>query len=252
MKRLLITLGTALTLLYAAAHPVYVGHRGCDTGVENTVEAFKNGVARGYTFMECDVRVTADSQLVISHDTDLKRLGADLEIASSTLAQLSQTTLHQERKTGQYTGRIATLAEFLAICREGNVTPVIELKWSTGINSDDFSNIPLLVSAIDSAGMRDKCVILTSMRPCLEHIRSTWPDIKLQFLGSKTWVQFLPWCISLGLDVNIAHDCLTEDLVRQCHQAGIKVNCWTVDSPDRAAELSEMGVDFITTNALVP
>ncbi|MDE7427063.1 MAG: hypothetical protein K2M79_04630 [Muribaculaceae bacterium] len=252
MKRTLLSVCAAAGLMCAGAHPVFVGHRGCDTGVENTADAFKNGVARGYTFMECDVRVTADTQLVISHDADFKRLGAELDIATSTLEQLSQAQLSQLRKTGEYTGTIATLSDFLEICKEGSVTPVIELKWSTGINSDDFSNIPLLISAIEDAGMRGNCIILTSMRPCLEYIRNTWPDIKLQFLGAGNWQQHLPWCITLGLDVDIAHDCLTQDQIDSCHSAGLKVNCWTVDSPERAAELTRMGVDYITTNALVP
>ena len=31
---------------------------------------------------------------------------------------------------------------------------------------------------------------------------------------------------------------------------GIKVNCWTVDDPERAEQLAEWGVDYITTNIL--
>jgi glycerophosphoryl diester phosphodiesterase len=41
---------------------------------------------------------------------------------------------------------------------------------------------------------------------------------------------------------------VTEALVHQCHQAGIAVNTWTCDDPDRMAELVGWGVDGICTN----
>ena len=36
------------------------------------------------------------------------------------------------------------------------------------------------------------------------------------------------------------------------HQAGLKVNVWTVDKVEDFNRVKEMGVDFITTNARFP
>ena len=57
-------------------HVIYVGHRGGRMygAVENTKEAFLSGVKAGCKALECDVRVTKDGVLIISHDPDLKRL----------------------------------------------------------------------------------------------------------------------------------------------------------------------------------
>lgn len=251
---------TAILLLAAtlasaaafAARPVLVGHRGSNIGVENTADAFRAGIARGYRYLETDIRVTSDSAIVLCHDTDTRRLGGDLEVAAATLAQLRAQPLTQTRGDSTYTATIATLGEYLAICRHAGVRPVIELKWSTGINSNDCSNIPMLIDSITAAGMRDKAVILTSMRPCLEYIRKNYPDMELQFLGRAGWTDRIAWCDSLRLHPDIAHDFLTADDVRRCHDAGLKVNCWTVDDPALADSLAAMGVDFITTNRLVP
>lgn len=248
-KRSILLLLT-VSALVGVARTLLVGHRGCNIGVENTSEAFKNGAARGYDYLECDVRVTADSVFVISHDTDNKRLGGHLEIASATLSELRGDTLRQTRNGVEYIGYICTLGEYLDICRDAGIKPVIELKWSTGINSNDFSNIPALLDFITKAGFDDKCIILTSMKPCLEYIRKIRPDIKLQFLGSKKWRESFDWCDSLRMDVDIAHDCLSKEAVDSLHKAGLTVNCWTVDNLDRARELQQMGVDIITTNAL--
>ncbi|MDE6279818.1 MAG: hypothetical protein K2M05_07570, partial [Paramuribaculum sp.] len=101
------------TAICAGARTLLVGHRGSNVGVENTAEAFRNGVARGYDFLECDVRVTADGQFVLSHDTDNKRLGGHNEIATATLAQLRADTLRQTRNGHDYTATICTLGEYL-------------------------------------------------------------------------------------------------------------------------------------------
>lgn len=243
---------TGAVLTAAAAQPLLVGHRGCNIGVENTAEAFRNGIARGYTMLETDIRVTADSAIVLCHDTDTRRLGGSLEVADATLARLRAERLTQRRGDSTYTATITTLGEYLTICREGGARPVIELKWSTGINSRDCSLIPMLVDSIDAAGMRDRAIILTSMKPCLEYIRANYPDMELQFLGRTGWTDAIGWCDSLRLHPDVAHDFLTPEAVRRCHDAGLKVNCWTVDRAGLADTLTAMGVDFITTNRLEP
>lgn len=251
MKQQIILTILAAAALTCGARTLLVGHRGSNIGVENTTEAFINGGERGYDFLECDLRVTADGKFVICHDTDNKRLGGSLEVADATLAELKADTLRQRRHGEDYVGQICTLNEYLDICRNYGIKPIIELKWSTGINSKDFTNIPALIAAIDEAGFIDNCVILTSMKPCLEYIRSNWPAVELQFLGGKTWRNSFNWCDSLRIDADIAHDYLTTEAVDSLHRIGLKVNTWTVDNLDRARELQQMGVDIITTNAIL-
>lgn len=252
MKKYAIIALLAATAATAAAPLEYVGHRGSAWGVENTDEAFRNGIKQGYGWLETDVRVSADRHFVLCHDEDTRRLGGNRVVAESTLAELKQDTLRQTKLGRQYTAQMATLAEFLDICRQGGVRPVIELKWGTGVNSKDCSNVPALIAEIDSLGFRNSCVILTSMKPVLEYIHTNYPDVKLQFLGGGRWRDSYNWCDSLRLDVDIAHTALTASAVDSLHNIGLKVNCWTVDKPERAAELIEYGVDMITTNSLPP
>lgn len=250
MKKYTIIALLAATAATAASPLEYVGHRGSAWGVENTEEAFLNGVKQGYGWLETDVRVSSDRRFVLCHDEDTRRLGGNRVVAESTLDQLRADTLRQTRLGKPYTARLATLAEFLDICRQGGVRPVIELKWGTGVNSKDCSNVPALMAEIDSLGFTRECVILTSMKPVLEYIHANYPDVKLQFLGGAKWHDSFAWCDSLRMDVDIAHTALTATAVDSLHNIGLKVNCWTVDKPERAAELIEYGVDMITTNSL--
>jgi glycerophosphoryl diester phosphodiesterase len=44
------------------------------------------------------------------------------------------------------------------------------------------------------------------------------------------------------------HAAVTPELIDAAHRAGISINTWTVDEPDRIRELAAAGVDGIITN----
>ena len=252
MKRTILLSLFALFITLSVAQPLLVGHRGSYWGVENTSEAFINGALKGYHYLECDIKVAGDGTIVLSHDDNTSRLGGSLTISSSTLAQLKAETYTQTRGGVTYTGTICTLAEYLDICAEYNVLPVIELKWATGINSNDQSGMPALVKLIDEKGFRNKCVILTSMKPCLEYLRTHYPDITLQFLTNSNWANHFDWCVEWKMDVDIQSGGFNKETVEKFHAAGLKVNVWTVNDNSNYRAYALMGCDFITTDYLNP
>ncbi len=252
MIRLITIFSMAFIAIMLNAQPLLVGHRGSYWGVENTSEAFINGAKKGYHYLECDVKVAGDGTLVLSHDDTTERLGGSRTIASSTIAQLKAETYTQTRGGVTYTGTICTLAEYLDICKEYKVLPVIELKWATGINSNDCSGIPALIKVIEEKGFRNTCVILTSMKPCLEYINENYPDISLQFLTGQYWANHFDWCVERGIDVDIQVGYFDKSTVQKFHDAGLKVNIWTANTNTHYATYGNYGCDFITTDYLDP
>lgn len=252
MIRLITIFSMAFVAIMLNAQPLLVGHRGSYWGVENTSEAFTNGAEKGYHYLECDVKVAGDGTLVLSHDDTTERLGGSRTIASSTIAQLKAETYTQTRGGVTYTGTICTLAEYLDICKEYKVLPVIELKWATGINSNDCSGIPALIKVIEEKGFRNTCVILTSMKPCLEYINENYPDISLQFLTGQYWANHFDWCVERGIDVDIQVGYFDKSTVQKFHDAGLKVNIWTANTNTHYATYGNYGCDFITTDYLEP
>ena len=244
----------AITTFAAYADlPILVGHRGSYTGVENTVESFTHGAKVGYTYLETDFKVTKDKQLVCSHDDDLSRLGgSSLTIAGNTLEDLQKVTFTQKRSGVTYTGRLCSAQEYLDVCKQYGALPLIELKWATGINSNDQSNIPLLIKLIEDNGFRNKCIILTSMKPCLEYIRKNYPDIELQFLTGEYWASHFDWCVQWGIDVDIQSGYFDKTTVERYHDKGLKVNVWTVNTDANYKTYGNYGCDFITTDYLDP
>ncbi len=254
MKRLILTIITlACTISTWAWKPIFIGHRGSYLGVMNTVEAYNNGVDHyGYQGLECDVRVTADGYYVISHDETTNAVGGNLTVANATLAQLQAETYTQTRGGVTYTGHICTVAEYLDICVEKDVIPVVELKWTTGINNNDMSNFPGLAALIEEKGLTHKAIILTSMRNSLEYVRTNFPALKCQFLCNSNWSTHFDWIVQWGLMPSIEAGCLDKYTVKRFHDKGLDVAVWTVNSLANCKLYGEMGVAMITCDYLMP
>lgn len=246
-----------LTLLCVVAawawKPTFIGHRGSYKGVMNTVEAYTNGVdVYGYQGLECDVRVTLDGQYVISHDETTNAVGGNLTVANATLEQLQAENYTQTRGGVTYTGKICTVAEYLDICKEKNVTPVIELKWTTGINNNDMSKFPGLAALIEEKGLTEQAYILTSMRSSLEYVRRNFPALKCQFLCNSNWETYFDWIVQWNLMPSIEAGCFDQYTVKRFHDKGLEVAVWTVNSLANYNQYGEMGVSMMTCDYLMP
>lgn len=233
--------------------PLFVGHRGCNIGVENTVEAYRNGVdVYGYDGLECDVRVTKDGFYVISHDETTNRLGGNLTVANATLAELKAEEYTQTRNGVTYKGHICTVAEYLAICVEKGVFPVIELKWTTGINNNDMSNFEGLAHLVIDQGLTDKVIFLTSMKKSQEYIATNYPQFKRQWLCNDNWQGNEQWCRQYGLNPSISVGNFDANTVQSFHKLGLNVAVWTVDTKANYLKYGNMGVYMMTCNSLKP
>lgn len=252
MKHFVLFVFLWLFAIINIAQPILCGHRGSYWGVENSREAFINGAEKGYSYLETDVKVSGDGRFVLIHDDETSRLGGNLTVASSTLAQLKSETYTQTRGGITYTGTICTLEEYLQICKDYNVKPLIELKWATGINNNDVSNLSRMVDVVISYGFEQDAIILTSMRPCLEHVRKYYPNFKLQFLCNTNWSTYFDWCVENRIDADIQVSCFDKTTVARFHEADLKVNVWTVNDNGAYSTYGNYGCDFITVDYLDP
>lgn len=246
-----------IALLFAStlwAEPVMlVGHRGSSYGIENTLDAFSEGIHRGYPALETDIRVTKDGHFVCSHDGRLSEWGFEkIVIENTTLKKLQKLALHQKRWNTYYDGKITTFEEYLDLCKERNIIPVIEFKHTTGINEKDISNLPKALQIVKDKGLMDKAVFISFMKAPLQYIREhEAPSANVQFLcmphterGSFEWMK------QYHIDLDICQG-FSREMVERYHAAGLKVNCWTIDNPAVARETVDFGVDMLTTNKLV-
>ena len=254
MKHIFTTI--LMLCIMSQAHawkPLFAGHRGSFRGVENTEEAMMNGIKHyGYTGLEIDVKTTSDGVCVCWHDDDLSRVGHSVTIASTKWDDLKDLTLTQTRGGVSYTGKLCSVDRFLEICKTHNIFPIIELKWAAGINNNDMSRFPTLYKLIEKHGLVDKAYILTSMQKSLEYVRTNYPALKCQFLCYEVTEARYEWCKTWGINPSVQTGGLSKYMARKCHDAGMEVACWTVNSLTNYQQHGELGCTTMTCDYLVP
>ena len=227
-----------------------VAHRGLSgIELENTCAAFVAAGNRDYWGIETDVHQTADGRFVIFHDDVTGRVAVeDIPVELSTFDKLRSLQLKEVRNhdTLRVDLHMPTPEEYFAICRRYEKVAVFELK-------NPFEK-PLIEALVDIAKREmglDRVVFISFFLQNLVLVREVAPEAICQFLTSgEITEELVQKLIGLKMDLDAYHLRLTKELVERFHGAGLEVNCWTVDDPARAAELVEMGVDYITSNIL--
>ena len=224
-----------------------IAHRGL-SGVEpeNTASAFVAAGNRSYFGIETDVHVTRDGQYVICHDDDLRRVaGVDISVEGSTLEALRAVPLYDVAGGSRTDLRVPTLADYITICRRYDKWAVLELK-----NAISPEHIKGILAVIGSYGWLGRTIFISFCPENLVEVRRQYPEAAAQFLPSENAEWVFRFAMENRLDLDIYHEALTKEMVDMIHAAGLKVNCWTVDTPEAAARVLAMGVDYITTNIL--
>lgn len=224
-----------------------IAHRGLSAiEVENTDRAFIAAAERSYYGIEADVRRTADGRYVMCHDSDLKKLcGVDMIVEESTLEELLTVELYDlHGKKNPEVGSISTLESF-SICKEYDKRAFLEFKGDF-----DKEQIGEIIGIIGESGYLDMTTFISFDYDELLAVREILPDSKVTYLLSQMKDIDLDLLKSDKIDVGINHTWITRADVEKIHEAGLTVNCWTVDTRFRAMQLVFWGVDYITTNIL--
>ena len=239
----------------------FIGHAGSYFGLMNSEEAILYAITQlKYQAVEIDIKQTKDGVFVLSHDDDF----AGKTLASYTWDQLKDLEKTSTRKDGyakpyvpgdgKYTAKLCTLERYLEICKQYNVTAVIELKSSNGITNSNQSRMQALMDEIERADMLDNVIFLGSQYNCLIWTRQNGYDyIPCQYLVNSIESETaLQRCIDYNLDISCnttSNYSNSEEWIARYHEAGLKVSTYTytqyVDYPT-VQEWIDKGVDFVT------
>ena len=235
--------------------PIMIGHRGCRMGVENTEEAFLNAIkVYGFQALECDVKMTKDLVPVCWHDDNLSKGPNNYAIASTNLATLQAEKLTQTRNGTTYTGYICTLDRYMEICRDYNVIPVVELKYTTGITSSDMSNFSKIYAVIQKYGMEDKTIIL-GFESGLKYVRQNYPRLRCQHLVNYITTTNAANANTGGWDISSCYyynssNYVTQALVQLAKDYKLNVSLWTINDETNYKKYASYGANYVTSDDL--
>jgi glycerophosphoryl diester phosphodiesterase len=211
--------------------PNVIAHRGASRArPENTIEAFRLARELGADIVELDVRLTADGRLAVHHDAAVPPAGA---ISALRMAELPP--------------HVPELAAALEACEGMSVN--VEIKNVPGEPGfDPDAVIADRVAEVVEATIGADRVLVSSF-----HLATV--DRARERGLATAWLVVEPPNGVVDLLLRHGHGALhpwdgavNAELVARCHDAGLTVNVWTVDDPDRMRELAGYDVDGICTN----
>ena len=236
------------TIKFDKKNALVVAHRGL-SGIEreNTNAAFVAAANRSYYGIETDFRRTADGKFIISHDQSLKRVsGEDVDVEAVSLAVAQSVILFDKDDTKNRADlRAPSLENYISICKKYEKQCVLELK-STFTEEETAAYIEL----IRGIGYLEKVTFISFIYENLEKIRAYYPEADVQFLFSELTDEIAAKVKRDRFDVDAYFKTLTKEAIDDFHAAGLKVNCWTVDTAEDGERMAAWGVDFITSNIL--
>jgi glycerophosphoryl diester phosphodiesterase len=264
-KTTLLGAGFAFTLLFSPFQQAFaaestgelrqvdnVAHRGASGyAPENTIAAFDKAVEMKADYIEIDVQRSKDGELVIIHDTKVDRTtdgtGNVKDLTFAQIRSLDAGSWKGEQFTGE---KIPTFDEVLDRYH-GKTGILIELKAPELYPGIEEAVAQELKERNLDKPQNEKIIIQSFNFESMKKTNSLLPKVPVGVLTSSkadTTVQALK-AFSLYADyVNPSYGIVTEELVNQVHAHGMKIQSWTVRSPEAAEFLLSMKVDGIITD----
>ena len=225
-------------------NPVEVtAHRGYSAAYpENTIPAFKGAIQVGADWAELDVQQTADGEVIVMHDSNLKRTtGLDKEVWQVTWDEIKDLDNGSWFDKKYQTVRIPTLEEVLKVCR-GKIHLNIEIKPS-GHDKDLEEQVAKLLKKYH---MRDTCVVSSLKYDSLRKIKEADDSIETAYITSVSYGNFTDLEYADGYSVEST--LLSKSFINKAQKAGKQIYVWTVNSEERLEKVVGMGIDNVITD----
>ena len=219
-------------------------HRGASVKYpENTMIAFKGAYDMGADWIELDIQQTKDRKIVVSHDTNLKRVtGVNKNIIDMTYDEIKELDAGSF-KDDEFEGeRIPLLEDVLRFANDNPIRLNIELK-PTGKEIDFEKDV---VDLINKYNFKERCVLTSQVHDVLKNIKEYDSSIKTVYVMSLAVGDITK--IEYADAFSVEASSINEKLVSKVHNSGKEIYGWTVNKELSIQHMIDMGVDNIITD----
>ncbi len=230
--------------------PPVTGHRGAKGHApENTLAGLRKAAELGARWVEFDVKLTADNELVLFHDDTLNR-------TTDGKGPVARTALAEIRKldagrwfSADFTGEpVPTLAEAMDYLAANGIGANVEVKACPGREAETGAAVARALAGRWFGGPASM-LISSFSADSLAAARQAAPQIPRGFLTrkfSKDWAARMREleCATF----HVLDRRLTRARVGAIREAGYRALTFTVNDPARARELLSWGVESIITD----
>lgn len=217
--------------------PKVIGHRGAAAyAPENTLASFREARRRGATWVEIDVKLTADGVPIVMHDDSLKRtMGIDRLVARTPRAELPAA--------------VPTFEEAIACFAELGLGCNVEIKPCEGREAETARATVATLGRCWPAALPPP--LLSSFKDAsLATARAAAPDIARALLLDEVRDDWRARAEAVGAaGINTNGKRLTAPRAVDIRKAGYTLSVYTINDGDVARALVGMGVDCVITDA---
>jgi len=227
-----------------------VAHRGASGHApENTMAAFRRAAEMGAGFIETDLHLTRDAQVVAIHDPTVDRTtNGHGKVQALKLEQVQALDAGSWFPAGSgesFSGeRVPTLPEILRFARERDLIFYLEIKSDAGWGIEHA-----VVASLRDFGEAARVIILSFDSAALESVHQIDETMMTGYLCEYPANDLVERAVRAGArQLAPRSDLVTSDLIAKAHRAGVQVVAWTVNDPEQMRRLVGLGVDGIMTD----
>lgn len=216
--------------------PLIYAHRGSSIDhPENSRAAFMAAIDEGADGFECDLRLSKDGQVVIWHDSDMSRLGAN----SASIAHTNFTEIKRIYP------KVLLLTDLIEIATNNKKSLALETKHPVPSGNLVESKIFELTSKITEIDIS----LLSFSWLAIEKTRREAPQIEavslINFINAPIMERF-SGAKSVGPEITAIK--ANPNLVAKYKNEGKRVFVWTVNEITDIELCAELGVDVVITD----
>lgn len=220
-------------------------HRGASADApENTLHSFEKAIELGADYIELDVQQTADGQLVVFHDKNLKRTtGMDALLSEKTYEEISSLDCGGWFSEDFKDTPIMLFSDALDYTKD-KIKLNVEIKKCDNI-TEVARNIAATIEEYDC--VKD-CYVTSFSYQALKAVKEVNPSIKTGIISNvMTYNSYtkLKHIDAISLNKLFA----TQNIVNMAHANGKKIFVWTVNDSYEIDKYLTMGVDNIITDS---
>jgi glycerophosphoryl diester phosphodiesterase len=224
---------------------------------ENSLLAFRNAVALGADYLETDVHLTADDEVVVLHDPTLERTTTGRgAVRGVRLADLAPLRLRGT--DGAATGEpIPTLAQVLDVVASARgVELLLEIKVD-GAGQRYPGIEEKTLALVRARGLLERTPIMGFQAATVRRIRELEPGARTVLLVSRgrtereraSAAEAVRLTQEAGASwLGINHRLLDADVVAAARRAGIRVAAWTVNEEADIRRVLDLGAEVVISD----
>ena len=223
---------------------------------ENSLLAFRSAIALGVDFLEFDLHLTGDGEVIVLHDPTLERTTTGKgAVRDRQLAELAPVRLRT--RDGAVTAEpVPTFAALLDLAKPASVGLLPEIKVDA--KRQRYPGIEeKVLGLLRARGLLERATVQAFQPETIRRLRELDPKLRTMLLVGRGDVErdrarpaeAVRRARELGAtDLGMNHRLIDADVIAAARAAGIRLSAWTVNEEADLRRLIDLGADVVMSD----